>query len=227
MCDETRVRQVAEEEQEFMKLLAEVSRDFPQTIRTSGSYSVSFDRRPEDLDDMLAWHQRFFQALDVSSLNDHDPSVMAEAKKLGKEIHIYNQGQTRYSFGLYQWSEYRKGVRARWQWHLNVLHGYQFFYLDGREPDTAMICYGRKRIYPTIHFERCREGAEDFYLMQTLSNRIEALRASGKESKELQAAETLLESTTAPVAINQRQAPEGYDADAMKAALVEALERLE
>ena len=227
MCDETRVRQVAEEELEFMKLLAEVSRDFPQTIRTSGSYSVSFDRRPEDLDDMLAWHQRFFQALDVSSLNDHDPSVMAEAKKLGKEIHIYNQGQTRYSFGLYQWSEYRKGVRARWQWHLNVLHGYQFFDLDGREPDTAMICYGRKRIYPTIHFERCREGAEDFYLMQTLSNRIESLRASGKESKELQAAETLLESTTAPVAINQRQAPEGYDADAMKAALVEALERLE
>ena len=36
---------------------------------------------------------------------------MAEAEKLGKEIHIYNQGQTRYSFGLYQWSEYRKGVR--------------------------------------------------------------------------------------------------------------------
>ena len=31
-----------------MKLLAEVSRAFPQTVRTSGSYSVAFDRRPED-----------------------------------------------------------------------------------------------------------------------------------------------------------------------------------
>ena len=120
-----------------------------------------------------------------------------------------------------------QGRAARWQWHLNVLHGYQFFDLDGREPDTAMICYGRERIYPTIHFERCREGAEDFYLMQTLSNRIESLRASGKDSTELQAAETLLESTTASVAFNQRQPPEGYDADAMKAAMVEALERLE
>jgi len=150
MCDETRVRQVAEEELEFMNWMAEVSRAFPNTVRTSGSYSVSFHRRPDNLDDMLTWHQRFFEALDVSSLNGHDPTVMAEAEKLGKEIHIYNQGRTRYSFGLYQWSEYRKGVLARWQWHLNILHGYQFFDLDGREPDTAMICYGRERIYPTI-----------------------------------------------------------------------------
>lgn len=227
MCDETRVRQVAEEELKFMKLMADVSRAFPETLRTSGSYSVSFDRRPDDPEDMLTWHQRFFEALDVSSLNNHDPTVMAEAEKLSKEIHIYNQGRTRYSFGLYQWSEYQKGVRARWQWHLNVLHGYQFFDLDGREPDTAMICYGRNRIYPTIHFERCREGAEDFYLLQTLARRIETLRAGGADSAELRAAEKLLESTTASVALNQRQPPEGYDADGMKRALVEALEGLQ
>jgi hypothetical protein len=226
MCDETRVRQVAEEELAFMKLMAGVSRAFPQTLRTSGSYSVSFDRRADDLDDMLTWHQRFFEALDVSSLNNHDPTVMTEAAKLGKEIHIYNQGRTRYSFGLYQWSEFQKGVRARWQWHLNVLHGYQFFDLDGREPDTAMICYGREQIYPTIHFERCREGAEDFYLLQTLARRIESLRAGGKDSPEFQAAETLLQSTTASVALNQRRPAEGCDADAMKGLLVEALESI-
>ncbi len=227
MCDETRVRQAAEEELKFMKLMADVSRAFPETLRTSGSYSVSFDRRPDDPEDMLTWHQRFFEALDVSSLNSHDPTVMAEAEKLGKEIHIYNQGRTRYSFGLYQWSEYQKGVRARWQWHLNVLHGYQFFDLDGREPDTAMICYGRKRIYPTIHFERCREGAEDFYLLQTLAGRIETLRAGGTDSAQIRAAEKLLESTTASVALNQRQPPEGYHADRMKRTLVEALEGLQ
>jgi len=227
MCDETRVRQVAEEELKFMKLMADVSRAFPETLRTSGSYSVSFDRRADDPEDMLTWHQRFFEALDVSSLNNHDPTVMAEAEKLRKEIHIYNQGRTRYSFGLYQWSEYQKGVRARWQWHLNVLHGYQFFDLDGREPDTAMICYGRNQIYPTIHFERCREGAEDFYLLQTLARRIETLRAGGADSEELRAAEELLESATASVALNQRQPPEGYDADGMKRALVEALEGLQ
>ncbi len=36
------------------------------------------------------------------------------------EIHIYNQGRTRYSFGLYQWSEFQAGVAARWQWHFNI-----------------------------------------------------------------------------------------------------------
>jgi hypothetical protein len=52
---------------------------------------------------------------------------MEEARRLGKAVHIYNQGRTRYSFGMYQWSEYRKGVQARTEWHLNILHGYQFF----------------------------------------------------------------------------------------------------
>lgn len=58
---------------------------------------------------------------------------MKEAEKLDKEAHIYNQGRTRYSFGLYQWSVFRKGIKVRWQWHLNMLHGHQFFGLDGRQ----------------------------------------------------------------------------------------------
>jgi hypothetical protein len=226
MCDETRVRDRAERELEFMRLLARVSREFPETLRTSGSYSVEFDRRPDDPNDMLHWHQRFFEALDISSLNGHDATVMAEARRLGKEIHIYNQGRSRYSFGLYQWSEFVKGVRARWQWHLNVLHGYQFFDLDGREPDTAMICYGRKAIYPTIHFERCREGAEDFYLYQTLARRIQSRRAAGDRGEAIEAAESLLAGAEAKIALNQREPPDGFDADRLKAEVVAAIERL-
>ena len=187
----------------------------------------SFNKRPTDRNDLLYWHQRFFEALDVSSLNNHDPGVMAEAKKLGKEIHIYNQGRTRYSFGLYQWSEYRKGVKARWQWHLNVLHGYQFFDLDGREPDTAMICYGRKGIYPTIHFERCREGAEDFYLYNTLWKLIEARRRRGDTSKAVTAAAALLEGAVAKVKLNERRKPDWFDPDAFKLQVIEAIEKLQ
>lgn len=226
MCDETRVRDVAERELEFMRMMAEVSQAYPRTVRTSGSYSVRFDRRGDDPDDMLTWHQRFFGVLDISSLNFHDESVMAEARRKNKQIHIYNQGRDRYSFGLYQWSEYRHGVRARWQWHLNILHGYQFFDLDGREPDTAMICYGRKAIYPTIHFERCREGAEDFYLYQTLHDLIEKRRAGGDSSDAVRQAAALLEKATAGIALNQRTPPEGFDAEKLKARVVEALERL-
>ncbi|MFQ6097144.1 MAG: hypothetical protein ACE5O2_05395 [Armatimonadota bacterium] len=226
MCDETRVRDVAERELEFMRLMAKVSARFPRTVRTSGAYSVDFKTRPTNEDDLKLWHQRFFAALDVSSLNNHDDTVMAEAERLGKEIHIYNQGRTRYSFGLYQWSEYQKGVRARWQWHLNILHGYQFFDLDGREPDTAMICYGRKGIYPTIHFERCREGAEDFYLYQTLFNAIRANEEAGRKPLETKRAADLLNGMTARVGINQRTLPEGFDPRAFKRQVIRALQRI-
>ena len=226
MCDETRVRDKAERELEFMRMMGKVSAAFPDTVRTSGSYSVSFTDRPTDLDDLGYWHQRFFEALDTSSLNSHDPTVMAEADRLGKEIQIYNQGRTRYSFGLYQWSEYLRGVRARWQWHLNVLHGYQFFDLDGREPDTAMLCYGREGLYPTIHFERCREGAEDFYLYQTLWNLVEKRRQAGDRSPALEEAAAVLEDAVAPVELNEREPPEGYDADLLKAQVVAAIEGL-
>lgn len=226
MCDETRVRDTAERELQFMRLMAEVSARFPRTVRTSGSYSVDFTSRPTDEDDMRTWHQRFFGALDISSLNLHDETVMAEARALGKEVHIYNQGTSRYSFGLYQWSEFTKGVRARWQWHLNVLHGCQFFDLDGREPDTAMLCYGREAIYPTIDFERCREGADDFALLQTLAHAIEANRGAARRPAETDRAAAYLERLTAGIEIDQRDAPAAYDPYAHKLEIARLLDEL-
>jgi hypothetical protein len=219
MCDETRVREVAQRELEFMKLMAKASAAFPRTVRTSGSYSVGFAKRPTDPADMLYWHQRFFEVLDISDLNSHDEGVLAEAAKLGREVHIYNQGTSRYSFGLYQWNEFRRGVKARTQWHLNILHGYQFFDLDGREPDSAMICYGRERIHPTIEFERCRAGAHDFYLYQMLER-----AASRGDSPGAKDAAALLESLTAGMKLNQRRPPEGFDAEAVKHRVLAALE---
>ena len=226
MCDETRVVETAQVELEFMKLMAKVSATMPQTLRTSGSYSVSFDRRPTDQKDMQWWHQQYFDALDISDLNLHDESVLAEANRLGKGVHIYNQGTSRYSFGLYQWSEFRRGVTARTQWHLNVLHGYQFFDLDGREPDTAMICYGRKAIYPTIEFERCRQGASDFYLYNTLAGLLDQARKAGRSDAAVVAAAALLDDAIATTKLNARTPPAGYDADALKAKLLAAAETL-
>ncbi len=43
MCDETRVRDQAERELAFMRSMRTVSKAFPQTVRTSGSYSVHFN----------------------------------------------------------------------------------------------------------------------------------------------------------------------------------------
>jgi hypothetical protein len=106
------------------------------------------------------------------------------------------------------------------------VHGYQFFDLDGREPDFAMICYGRERLYPTIQFERCREGAEDFYLHQTLANAIARKRAAGENGPAVRAAAELLQAAADSVAINQRRPPDGYDPDADKEKLIAAIESL-
>ena len=48
MCDETRVRDVAERELDFMRMMAQVCAAYPRRVRTSGSYSVSFAQRPAD-----------------------------------------------------------------------------------------------------------------------------------------------------------------------------------
>jgi hypothetical protein len=223
ICDETRVPENAQRELEFMDAMAKVTKEYPKTLRTSGAYGVNFNKRPENKNDMLYWHQRFFGALDISALGEHDESVMAEAAKLGKEVHIYNQGQGRYSFGLYQWNEYRKGIKARWEWHLSIMHGYQFFDLDGREPDSQLICYGRKGIIPTLQIERCREGAEDFYLYNTLWRLIE--KGAGSEESRT-AGKALLEDVVGKMKVAQRQPPAGFDAEAFKAKVVAAIESL-
>lgn len=222
MCDETRVREQAEEELGFMRLMGTVTTRFPETVRDSGSYSVTFAKSPRDPDDLLYWHQQFFRTLDISSLNNHDPSVLARAQELGKAVHIYNQGTDRYSFGLYQWNEARQGVKARWQWHLNVLHGYQFFDLDGREPDTAMLCYGRSQLYPTLAFERCREGAEDFHLYHTLAT----LLTQRPDARTVSQARQVLTDLEQGVALNQRQPPPGYDPHQLKQRVIAACEAL-
>jgi len=223
LCDETRVRDVAERELEFMNLMAKVSKAYPKTLRTSGMYSVDFKTRIADKENLLYWHQRFFEALDIGGLGGHDETVMTEAAKLGKEVSIYNQGHGRYPFGLYQWSEYRKGVKARWEWHLGIMHGYQFFDLDGREPDSQVIVYGRNGILPTMAIERCREGAEDFYLYQALWNLVQ--KGAGTEEARKKAS-ALLEDVVAKMAISQRQPPSGFDADAFKAQVIAAIESL-
>ena len=231
MCDETRVRDVAERELEFMRLMGRASAAFPATVRTSGFSSVSFRTRPTDPSDLLGWHQKFFAALDISELNEHDETVLEEAARLGREIHLYNQGASRYSFGLYQWSAFRRGIKARTEWHLAALHGYQFFDLDGREPDVAMLCYGRDALHPTLTFERCRVGAQDFHLYDTLSKAVAAAKAgpagqagAAERAAALAVAERLLAGLSVP--LNQRQAPAGFRPDAVKAEILTALETL-
>ncbi|HSI37254.1 MAG TPA: hypothetical protein VK986_26945 [Tepidisphaeraceae bacterium] len=198
MTDEPRVLKQAQDQVELMKLY----REHAPWVDIGGSYSVEWHKKtPFDLAVV-----DIFKTLNWSSLNLHTQDDLDMGKQLGKGIHIYNQGRTRYSFGAYQFAEWRKGVQSRMQWHLLALHGYQFFDLDGREPDTAMIHWGKAGILPTIHLARCREGADDFRYAVTLFNLATKKQdtPAGKEALEW------LEGINKQIGINQNKRPAGF-----------------
>ena len=210
LCDETRVLGIAEQQLDLMKLFKRVS----PWLRTTGSYSVSVTSE----DPLEVALQGFLGALDESMLNDHDEAVMAKARQLGKRISIYNQGQGRYSFGLYQWSERAKGVVGRYQWIAFIRHGYEYLDLDGREPDTGVMFYASEGLRSTPSLERDGEGMNDLRYLQTLENLAsKAEEMEFEEAKQAAAsAREFLAKVAAAVALNQRQKPDGVDLDAVR-----------
>ena len=167
--------------------------------------------------------QEIFKTLTWSALNLHAQIDLDKGKEFGREVQIYNQGTTRYSFGAYQWAEFRKGITARMQWHLLALHGYQFFDLDGREPDTAMINWGRNEIIPTQKLARCREGADDFRFAVTLWN----LAEKHKDRAEAKAAQAWLEEVSQKIGVNQNQRPAGFmDDESFRNKCIEHIQKI-
>jgi hypothetical protein len=174
-CDEPRVLANAQRVLADMRLFRERA---PQA-RIGGFYSVDWKR-----DDPLAAVIRdIFGTLTWSGLNAHGQADVDQARQLGRELYLYNQGTSRYSFGAYQWAELRKGVRGRAQWHLSAISGYQFFDLDGREPDAGYARWGSTGILPTMAYHRTREGVDDLRWAVTLWNRAERAGAAGDDAK--------------------------------------------
>ena len=207
--DEPRVVDQARQNVELMQLY----RDNAPWVNIGGSYSVEWKRT--DAFDLAV--QDLFKTVNWSSLNLHTQTDLDKAKEFGKVLHIYNQGTTRFSFGAYQWAEMHKGIKARMQWHLLALHGYQFFDLDGREPDTAMINWTSSGIIPHIALARCREGADDFRYAVTLWNLAQNQKdtAAGKD------AIAFLEEVSKQIPLDHRNRPDGFmDDDAFRGACI-------
>ena len=210
MCDEPRgdperiKRQI-----EWMKTVGKAA----PWLKTIGMYSLTGKSKGHALE--------IFKALRASGLNNHDARVLEMAREMGKEVYIYNQGQSRYSFGLYQWSEYQKGVKGRYQWIAHIQHGFQFFDLDGREPDTGVLYYGEREVIPALNLKRCQEGADDFYYCQTLWNLIQRAKESGRARQRAAEAEKCLNGLTDKVSVNQRRKPDWLDQDSFRRQLAQ------
>jgi len=198
MIDEPRVLDQARGNLELLKLY----RENAPWVKVGGSYSVDWKKN----DPFETAVQDLFKTANWSSLNLHSQTDLDKAKEYGNEVQIYNQASTRYSFGAYQWAEMQKGVRCRMQWHLLALHGYQFFDLDGREPDTAMINWTSQGIVPHPALHRCREGADDLRYAVTLWN----LAQKNKSAPAAQDAIAWLGQVSQQIPLNARARPEGF-----------------
>ena len=109
------------------------------------------------------------------------------------------------------------------QWHLLALHGYQFFDLDGREPDTAMINWTSQGIVPHPALYRCREGADDFRFAVTLWN----LAQKNKNSPAAQDAIAWLGQVSQQIPVNARIRPEGFmDDETFRATCISKIAKL-
>jgi hypothetical protein len=197
---------VLEQAQAQLELLKEYQNSVPW-VRTGGYYSVHWDKT----DPLNQTIQEIFKTMVWSGLNVHSQADLDKAREFGREVYIYNQGRDRFSFGAYQWAEMRKGVKGRAQWHTLALHGYQYFDLDGREPDSAMINWGKNEIIPMVNFYRSREGAFDFRFACLLTRLAEAK----KESPEGKAALEFLDKVNKDIRVGERLRPKDFMTDDM------------
>ncbi|MBA3708561.1 MAG: hypothetical protein H0W83_07060 [Planctomycetes bacterium] len=200
MLDEPRALEPAKENLEFHRAY----HDGAPFVRIGGFYSVNW--QPDPYNEVI---QDMFKTMYWSGLGEHAQIDLDKGREFGREVHIYNSGLTRFSFGQYQWAEMRKGVKGRMQWHTLALHGYQFFDLDGREPDPGVINWGHDEIIPTLHCVRSCEGANDFRMAVTLWN----LAAKAGDSAEAKAARAFLDDIDHRIPAGHAERPAGLPAD--------------
>jgi hypothetical protein len=198
LLDEPRVVEGAQENLAFHKAY----HDAVPFVKTGGFYSVNW----KDHGPLETAIQDIFKTMYWSGVNGHTQDDLDSAKKFGRELHVYNQGLDRFTFGAYSWAEMHKGVKGLMQWHTLALSGYQWFDLDAREPDPAVINWGKKEVIPTLYTVRTCEGAFDLRIATTLWNMAEK-KKGGPEAK---AAQDFLEDVNKQIEVGKSTPPKGF-----------------
>jgi hypothetical protein len=102
--------------------------------------------------------------------------------KTGAIPWLVNADSGRMPFGFFFWKMTRYGVRGKVEW----------YYCLGRNEKGSVVRLDRGAIYPTIDYERSREGIGDLRYLCTLERTIARAKAAGKAAPETKAAEALL-----------------------------------
>lgn len=102
-------------------------------------------------------------------------------EKTGAIPWFVNAGSGRFPFGFFFWKMAKHGVRGKVEWYYN---------LDNRR--GSLVRTDGTTIYPTLDYERSREGIDDLKYLVTLERLIGDARKAGKAAAERRQAEALL-----------------------------------
>ena len=168
-------------------------------------------------------HFRLSKALHVANWNDHDAASVNLLHKVGGDWAFYNGGN-RWTYGVYMYKAAKQyAMKFRVSWHWNVAAGDPYYALDCREDDYAWCNTNPSgELIPSVHFERLREGLDDYRRLLTLARLVR----KQKGTPAARDAEKLLADVLASFQLGQREIPAGQSFADLRARLDTAIERL-
>lgn len=167
-------------------------------------------------------HFRLSRALHVADWNLHDAAGVQLLHQAGSDWAFYNGGN-RWTYGIYMYKAAKQyGMKYRLAWHWNVVAGDPYYALDCREDDYAWCNSSPEgELIPAVHFERLREGLDDYRRMVTLAR----LAKERPGTAAARSAEQLLTEILGSFALGEREVePERFAR--LRARLNAAIERL-
>jgi hypothetical protein len=138
-------------------------------------------------------------------------------QKTGAIPWFVNAGSGRLPYGFFFWKMTKYGVRGKVEW----------YYRLGDNREGSLVRTEGTTIWPTLDYERSREGIDDLRYLGALEKLVAQAKASGKAAAEVKAAEALLKKIADSILDNwtayteggEDFAAEGFDAmDPAKAA---------
>jgi hypothetical protein len=110
-------------------------------------------------------------------------AFLEEVQTLGAIPWFVNAGEGRFPFGFFFWKMAKYGVKGKVEWYYNL----------GNNEKGSVVRLDGERIYPTVTYERSREGVDDLkYALKLESLIAEAKKAGRGESAAVRHAEALL-----------------------------------
>ncbi len=110
--------------------------------------------------------------------------------KTGAIPWFVNAGTGRFPFGLFFWKMTKYGARGKVEWYYNL----------GKNEPGSVVRVDGTNVYPTLDYERSREGIDDLKYLLWLEKLIAQAKKVGKAPEEVAKAETTLKGISDAIA---------------------------